>query len=110
MSPAAVSFRAIGPLPSTRPRFGRRNHARCCRAGLNMSVEGNGRCQHDIWAFGVVVYEMLTGRQLFGGATVSDTLASVLKEEPAWDLVPDTMRRLVRMCLVKDTRRRMRDI
>ena len=36
----------------------------------------------DIWAFGVVVYEMLTGRKVFGGATVSDTLASVLKEVP----------------------------
>src|ERR1041385_3260620 len=64
----------------------------------------------DIWAFGVVLYEMLTGRQLFGGRTVSDTLAAVLKEEPAWDLVPEPMRRLVRMCLVKDARRRMRDI
>src|SRR5947208_15616289 len=41
----------------------------------------------DIWSFGVVVYEMLTGRQLFGGPTVSDTLASVLKEEPAWEAV-----------------------
>jgi serine/threonine-protein kinase len=64
----------------------------------------------DIWAFGVVVYEMLTGRQLFVGPTVSDTLAAVLKEEPAWELVPEPMRRLVRTCLVKDARRRMRDI
>jgi Tol biopolymer transport system component/predicted Ser/Thr protein kinase len=64
----------------------------------------------DIWAFGVVVYEMLTGRQLFAGPTVSDTLAAVLKEQPDLDLVPAPMRRLVRLCLVKDPRRRMRDI
>jgi serine/threonine-protein kinase len=64
----------------------------------------------DIWAFGVVVYEMLTGRQLFDGATVSDTLASVLKEVPDLDLVPSQAHTLVRHCLEKDPRRRMRDI
>jgi len=64
----------------------------------------------DIWAFGVVVYEMLTGRQLFGGPTVSDTLASVLKEAPDLDLAPAQARTLVRHCLEKDPRRRMRDI
>src|SRR5579864_4065203 len=42
----------------------------------------------DIWAFGVVLYEMLTGRRLFGGETVSDTLAAVLEREPEWDRVP----------------------
>jgi Tol biopolymer transport system component/predicted Ser/Thr protein kinase len=63
----------------------------------------------DIWAFGVVVYEMLTGRKVFGGATVSDTLASVLKEVPDLDLVPAQARTLVRHCLEKDPRRRMRD-
>jgi serine/threonine-protein kinase len=64
----------------------------------------------DIWAFGVVVYEMLTGRQAFSGATVSDTLASVLKEAPDLDLVPARARTLIRHCLEKDPRRRMRDI
>jgi serine/threonine-protein kinase len=42
----------------------------------------------DIWAFGVVLYEMVTGRQLFSGETVSDTLAAVLKTEPDWSLLP----------------------
>ena len=64
----------------------------------------------DIWAFGVVVYEMLTGRQLFGGPTVSDTLASVLKEAPDLDLAPAQARTLLRHCLEKDPRKRMRDI
>ena len=49
----------------------------------------------DIWAFGVVLYEMLTGRQLFCGETVSDTLAALLKEEPQWDGIPVKARRLL---------------
>src|SRR5262249_52551752 len=50
------------------------------------------------------------GRQLFAGATVSDTLAAVLKEEPDWEALPPRLRTLVRSCLEKDPRRRMRDI
>src|SRR5262245_130446 len=64
----------------------------------------------DIWAFGVVLYEMLTGQQLFHGETVSDTLAAVLKEEPAWDRVPSKAQRLLRSCLERDPKRRLRDI
>src|SRR5207248_1569501 len=64
----------------------------------------------DIWSFGVVVYELLTGRQLFAGPTVSDTLAAVLKEEPDWTQVPERARRLLRKCLEKDPKRRLRDI
>jgi Tol biopolymer transport system component len=64
----------------------------------------------DIWAFGVVLYEMLTGQQLFQGETVSDTLAAVLKEEPAWNRVPARAQRLLRSCLERDPRRRLRDI
>ncbi|MGD0135502.1 MAG: serine/threonine-protein kinase, partial [Bryobacteraceae bacterium] len=64
----------------------------------------------DIWAFGVVLYEMLTGKQLFEGETVSDTLAQVLTKEPDWQQVPAKVRRLLRACLEKDPKRRLRDI
>jgi eukaryotic-like serine/threonine-protein kinase len=67
----------------------------------------------DLWAFGVVLWEMLTAKRLFEGATVSDTLAAVLKTEPDWTaLAPTTpfaIRRLLRRCLEKDQRRRLAD-
>jgi len=67
----------------------------------------------DLWAFGVVVLEMLTGRQAFGGETTSHVLASVLKDEPDWSLLPtDTptpVRRLLRRCLEKDRKCRLAD-
>ncbi len=68
----------------------------------------------DIWAFGVVLYEMLSGRQAFPGQTVSDVLASVLAREPGLAALPTntppTVRRLLARCLEKDPRRRLRDI
>lgn len=64
----------------------------------------------DTWSFGVVVYEMLTGHRPFVGQTTTDTLAAVLREDPDWNLVPTRARRLVRRCLEKDPRRRLRDI
>ena len=64
----------------------------------------------DIWAFGVVLYELLTGGHLFQRETVSDTLAAVLKEEPDWNRIPVKVRPLLRYCLEKDPKRRLRDI
>ena len=68
----------------------------------------------DIWAFGVVLYEMLTGASLFAADTVSDTLAAVLTREPDWSALPESvgpaLRRLLARCLEKSARRRYRDI
>ena len=64
----------------------------------------------DIWAFGVVLYEMLTGRRAFEGEDVSSILAAVIQSEPRWDGVPASVRRLLESCLTKDPKKRLRDI
>jgi eukaryotic-like serine/threonine-protein kinase len=68
----------------------------------------------DIWAFGCVLYEMLSGKMAFHGETVTDTLAAVIKEEPDWSLLPhDTpvrVRVLLQRCLQKDPKQRLQAI
>jgi eukaryotic-like serine/threonine-protein kinase len=68
----------------------------------------------DVWAFGCVLYEMLTGRQTFSGPTVTDLVAAILEREPAFDRVPEStppsVRRLLRRCLEKDLRKRLQNI
>jgi Tol biopolymer transport system component/predicted Ser/Thr protein kinase len=64
----------------------------------------------DIWAFGVVLFELLTGKRLFDGETVSDTLAAVLKTEPDLNQVPAKVRRLLEACLQKDAKQRLQAI
>ena len=68
----------------------------------------------DIWAFGCVLYEMLTSRRAFAGATMSDQLAAILEREPDWTALPaatpTATRRLLTRCLEKDQGRRLRDI
>ena len=68
----------------------------------------------DIWAFGCVLYEMLTARPAFRGETVSDTIAAILEHEPDWSALPAqtpaSIRRLLQRCLEKDPRRRLRDV
>ncbi len=68
----------------------------------------------DIWAFGCVLYEMLTGRTVFARDTVSDTIAAILEREPDWSRLPEStqpnIHRLLQRCLDKDPKRRRRDI
>jgi serine/threonine protein kinase/Tol biopolymer transport system component len=68
----------------------------------------------DIWAFGCVLYEMLTGRTAFAGDTPSDSIAKILEREPEWTALPvgtpTSIQRLLRRCLAKDPKKRFRDI
>ena len=68
----------------------------------------------DVWAFGCVLFEMLTGTRAFAGATLSDTIAAVLEHDPSWERLPGStpppIRRLLRRCLQKDREERLRDI
>jgi eukaryotic-like serine/threonine-protein kinase len=68
----------------------------------------------DIWAFGCVLYEMLSGRRPFDGDTMSDTFVSILEREPQWDALPAetpaSIRTLLERCLRKDPRHRLHDI
>ena len=68
----------------------------------------------DIWAFGCVLYEMLTGRMAFSGEAVTDTLAAVIRAEPEWSQLPAAtpvrVRVLLQRCLQKDPKQRLRDI
>jgi serine/threonine protein kinase/Tol biopolymer transport system component len=68
----------------------------------------------DVWAFGCVLYELLTGRRAFAGEDVSDTLAGILRADPDWRAVPATtppsIQRLLRRCLAKDPAKRLPDI
>ena len=68
----------------------------------------------DIWAFGCVLFEMLSGARAFGGDDVTETIAAVVRAEPEWPRLPadtpDSVRRLLRRCLEKDGKRRLADI
>ena len=78
-------------------------------------VKGRGLDKRsDIWAFGCLLYEMLTARRAFAGADTASTLASVLKDEPDWQALPpdlpESVRALLARCLSKDRRQRISDM
>ncbi len=64
----------------------------------------------DIWAFGVVLYELITGKRLFQGEDVSHTMAAVIMQEPQFDGIPVPVQRLLKSCLEKNPKKRLRDI
>jgi serine/threonine-protein kinase len=64
----------------------------------------------DIYAFGAVLYEMLVGKRLHRGETTTEVLASVIKDEPRWDILPAQVQKLLRRCLEKDPQKRLRHI
>jgi serine/threonine protein kinase/Tol biopolymer transport system component len=68
----------------------------------------------DVWSFGCLLYEMLTGKNSFGGDTVSDTIARIIEREPDWHALPEQtpqgVRQVLRRCLQKDPQRRLHDI
>jgi len=80
-------------------------------------AQANGRAvdtRADIWAFGCILFECLTGKRASQGQQTSEMVAAILKEEPDWDLLPATavqpVKEVVRRCLEKDPRKRLRDI
>ncbi len=97
-----------GHRPGPDPRHAPPTWRRSRRKGLAVDKRA------DIWAFGVVLCEMLTGRRLFEGDSVPDTLAGVLKSDIDLDALPEStppaIRRLLRRCLERNPRNRLRDI
>src|SRR5439155_18946902 len=68
----------------------------------------------DVWSFGCILYECLSGRRTFDGETASDVIARILEREPDWSAIPNAapprLRDLIRRCLTKDAEKRPRDI
>ena len=86
-------------------------------AGYMSPEQARGKAvdkRSDIWAFGVVLYEMLTGRQAFGGDSAGDSVAAIIRGVPDWQALPNDTPRAVKQlllrCLEKDPRRRLRDV
>ena len=114
MTPDAASGGAAGAMnsPTLSARATRWDDPRY--RGLHVARTGEGQVRRParrLWAFGVVLFEMLTGRQTFTGETPSEVMASVMKEEPDWARVPaklpPSIRRLLKRCLEKDPKKRL---
>jgi serine/threonine protein kinase/Tol biopolymer transport system component len=82
-------------------------------AGYMSPEQARGRLldrRTDIWSFGAVFYEMLSGRRAFEGESIPDVLAVVLNQEPDWERIPERFRRLLQSCLEKDRQKRLQAI
>ena len=114
----AVAGDGSGPDLSNVPLDGRRREGAVIGTAAYMSPEqARGLAvdkRTDIWAFGCVLYEMLTGRVTFAGDTVSDSIAKILERDPEWSALPAStptaIRRLLLRCLTKDPDKRLRDM
>ena len=112
---SAVAGRTLKPPPATITTPAMTMHGMILGTAAYMAPEqAKGKVvdrRADIWAFGCVLYEMLTGQRTFAGEDVSDTLVSVLRDDPRWAaLPPDTpahVRALLRRCLQKDPQKRL---
>ena len=116
--------KALDAAPSTDPTNSPTLSAHATGAGLILGTaaymspeQANGRPldrRTDIWSFGCVLFEMISGRRPFRGDTVTETLTSILRDPPDWAALPAStpahVRRLLQRCLEKDSRRRLRDI
>jgi eukaryotic-like serine/threonine-protein kinase len=118
LAKAASSDAAMNPAESPTMTVAGTRHGIILGTAAYMSPEqARGHAvdkRADIWAFGCVLYEMLTGRGVYARNTVTDTLAAIVEREPEWSALPATTpasaRRLMQRCLEKDAKRRLRDI
>jgi len=115
--PGSISSEADPALSPTLTSTGTRAGMILGTAAYMSPEQARGRQvdkRADIWAFGCVLYEMLSGRQTFEGETASDKLAAVLKSEPDWNSLPSSVParicRLLSRCLEKNLKQRLRDI
>ena len=116
--------KALDPSPTSDPSESPTLTAAATQMGVIMGTaaymspeQASGKAvdkRADIWSFGVVLFEMLTGQRMFTGETVSHVLASVLRAEPDWTTLPAqtqaAVKRILRRCLDKNPRERLRDI
>src|SRR5713226_9050755 len=103
--------------PPIEPQKPSERFSEWCRSAYMSPEQASGKRvdkRADIWSFGVVLWEMLTGKRLFAGETVSHTLADVLRAEIDYERLPQgtpgTIRELLRRCLDRDVKNRLRDI
>jgi Tol biopolymer transport system component len=114
----AVESRPGARSPALRPDSTRTMEGTIMGTAAYMSPEqARGKAvdrRADVWAFGVLLYEMLSGEELFSGETVTDLVAAVVTADPDWEKLPPqtpwAVRRLLRRCLRKDQRKRLPDI